>query len=532
MPVDVIEQVQHLVEAFDEFVDDVSTDEVLQRVGGVSDAGAPADPEAPPPHGAGRAGWRRFGLVAAAVVLVAGLVGALVWVSADRSTPSSDAPPQTGATVPTVPLGDFVWPAPPRGYTTLDDLVTAFTTEVLAWDPADTDRVGEFNDQPQPQALTLVNERLGGNVVVIAIPSPQGWGFVQVGNGGLNASVDDDQTVALRYTPSTRSASSTVEARLTDGTTVTLTASTGRLELPESVRVGELVSALVVEFDEQGNVIAATGRTYAPSDPQTPPTLPVQPAVPNSFDTVDVVGTWIVTRHERSVDDTGAKAFVPLASPLPTYRFDDDGTLSGFDGCNSMVARWSFTDGRFTTPEVTNATAAASTIRCEDSTGIPLPTVGPSPERLERIDGTITMVFTDQDGNNAHAQRLSDLPTPQQLAGSSWILAVEGPDVTVQLRHDGTVDFREDTTTCAAGSYTYDAGVLELDLEAAVDQCPDARLDELTANRLNVAVFSDDYMADTILLVPATGGAIRLFPADGDSSDTATASPIETVDGG
>ncbi len=541
MPVDVVEQVRRLVESFDEFVDDLSTDEVVQRVSAGSDSREPAHPTPADRSLDDRSSWRRFSLAAAAVVLVGGLVGALVWVNADRSTPSSDTPPPaTQATVPAGSLGQFVWPAPPRGYATLDDLITAFTAEVLAWDPSDTERVGDTNNQPQPQALTLVNEPVGGNVLVIAIPSPQGWGFVQIGEG-LSASVDDGDTVAVEFASTPHAASSSIEARLSDGTTITATAtSPGTFELPESVRLEALVSALVVEFDEQDNAIAATGGTFASNDAQTPPSLPSQVTVRRNFGTADVVGTWMVTRQERSVDDAASKMFVPLASPLPTYRFDNDGTVSGFDGCNFGVAPWSFTDGRFTTTELTNATAAASTILCEDSDGNPLPTVGPSPERLELIDGTVTMVFSDDDGITAHAQRLSDLPTPQGLAGSSWILAVDGPDVTVHFGRDRAVEFRDETTACAAGQYTYNAGVLVLD--ASLYQCTEARLDELTASPLAVASYSDDYMADTILLVPETGGAIRLFPesaststevtARGDSSDTSTANTVDTVAGG
>jgi hypothetical protein len=362
MSVDVVEQVRRLVESFDELVDDVSTDEVLQRVGGPE----PVEPARPPRRAFtidDRSGWRRFS-VAAAVVLVGGLVGALAWANADPSVPSSDTPP-----------------------------------------PAN----------------------------------------------------------------------------------------------------------------------------------QTPPS---QVTVPNDFGPADVVGTWVVTRRADGADDPGAQTFVPMASPLPTYRFDDDGTVSAFDGCNSLKAPWSFTDGMFTKPEVTSITVATSAMLCAYSDGNVNPTVGPSPERLESIDGTITMVFDDEVGTTAHAQRLSDLPTPQSLAGSSWILAINGPDIGVHFARDGTVEFRDGTTTCAVGSYTYDAAVLVLDLDASPDQCPQARLDELTGNPLEVASFSDDYMADTILLVPATGGAVRLFPASAStestaqSSDTATASTANTIAGG
>lgn len=288
MPVDVVEQVRRLVEAFDELVDDVSADEVVQRVSGGTDSREPTHPT--PERSPDRSSWRRVSLAAAAVVLVAGLVGALVWVNADRSTPSSETPPPTAqATVPAGSLGQVVWPVPPRGYATLEDLIGAFTAEVLAWDPSDTARVGDANDQSQPQVLTLVNEVVGGDVLVIAVPSPQGWGFVQIGEG-LSASVDEGESVAVEFVSTQSAASSSIEARLSDGTTVTATAtSPGRFELPEAVRLEEVVSALVVEFDEQGNVIAATGGMFASSDLQTPSTLPSQVTIPRTLGTADVL---------------------------------------------------------------------------------------------------------------------------------------------------------------------------------------------------------------------------------------------------
>jgi hypothetical protein len=531
MSVDVIEQIRRLVESFDECVDELRLDEVLDRVGGVSEQPSPPRPTAL--NVEDRAGWRRFGLAAAAAVLVAGLVAVLVWVNAGRSTQPSDTPPPATRNSAPAAFGEFVWPAPPRGYANLDDLVTAFTAEVLAWAPADTDRVGDINDRREPQSFRLVNERFNADVLLVATPSPQGWGFAQIGGRGLDASVEGD-TVAVRFPPAPGAVSSSVVARLSDGVIVNGSpAAPGRFVLPGAVRLDQLVSVLVVELDDRDNVIDALGGTFTPNDAETSPTAP-EPTSPKgpvatSFSRADVVGTWIVTQREHSVDDTGSKAFVPMASPLPTYRFDNDGTLSGFDGCNSLVAPWTFTDGQFTSSEVTNATAAASTILCEDSNGNILPTVGPRPQRLESIDGTTTMVFTDDD-ITAHAQRLSDLPTPRSLGGSHWILAVDGPDVTIRFTADGTVEFADDTTRCATGTYTYNTGVLILDVEAAPDQCPHARLDQLVGHPLDVATFSDHYATDTILLVPPSGGTTRLFPEAGaDTSETTVTDSVRTT---
>jgi hypothetical protein len=190
MSTNVREQLRQLTEAFDEFVDDVTIDDVL---GHEAPTGSDLDSawiESEVADSAEQPAWRRFGLAAAVLLLVAGLAGALA--IADRSGPesstSSDSPTTTEAPTSPESLVQFVWPAPAGGYASLNELVGAFTTDVMRWTAFDL--VGDVNDQQQPQAFTLTNTSLNAEITAIAVPSPTGWGFVQIGEG-VSASVGD-----------------------------------------------------------------------------------------------------------------------------------------------------------------------------------------------------------------------------------------------------------------------------------------------------------------------------------------------------
>jgi transglutaminase-like putative cysteine protease len=99
MSMKVDEQVRQLAEAFDEFIADVTVDEAAERVSGA----APTDPLAherarlsAPDNGRG---GRRIG-AAAAVLMVAGLLGALVWIDQGASDPTDATMPVADAEPP------------------------------------------------------------------------------------------------------------------------------------------------------------------------------------------------------------------------------------------------------------------------------------------------------------------------------------------------------------------------------------------------------------------------------------------------
>ncbi len=124
-------------------------------------------------------GHRSWTLIAAAAVVMIG-IGGLLLVTRARSGGEPAA-----STDPTVqsdrPLGQFVWPAPPRDIESLDDLIGAFTRDVLSWPSIDVGQYGDYTSEPGPQSFTLVNNKLNAEIALLAIPSADGWGFVRIG---------------------------------------------------------------------------------------------------------------------------------------------------------------------------------------------------------------------------------------------------------------------------------------------------------------------------------------------------------------
>lgn len=96
MAMDVVEQIRQLTAAFDEFVVDVGVDEVIARGEGTAPTGDPGWNQSRREVIDNGSPRTRLGLVAAAVLLVGGLVGALTWIgrggsdSTDSTTPMAD----------------------------------------------------------------------------------------------------------------------------------------------------------------------------------------------------------------------------------------------------------------------------------------------------------------------------------------------------------------------------------------------------------------------------------------------------------
>lgn len=260
MSTNVREQLRQLAEAFDEFVDDVSVEELIGRPGVTGGAEDSAWIEPNADDSAGAPTWRRFGVAAAALLLLLGMAGALATV--DRGSPESAgglaSPAGTGASASAVTFGQFVWPAPAAGYASLGELVGAFTTEVMGWTAFDL--VGDVDDQLRPQSLTLSNTLLDAEVTVIAVPSPEGWGFVQIGPS-VSASMGDDGHVTLEFPTDAAVTSTFVTVRLAGGAIFEVTVDTGWVELPDT-QLDQVVSALVVGYDAVGDAIMAAGGQF------------------------------------------------------------------------------------------------------------------------------------------------------------------------------------------------------------------------------------------------------------------------------
>ncbi len=305
MPADVREQIRQLAGAFDALVDDVTVDEIVGHVERRAASGELALLRLEPSQRTSQT-WPRLGVVAAAVALVVGLVAALVFI--DRDGPGSvsapSTPPATVAPAPPVALGQFVWPAPPRGYATLHELIAAFTTEVLDWTSFNVD--GSISNESQPQSFNLINPTIGANVAAIAVPSSDGWGFVQVG-AGLNATTADGKVI-VEFPRPTSVTSSSVTVRLSNGTTVDVTARSNSVEIP-SITLGQLVSVLVVGHDVDGNAVSVTGGQFAND---TPTTVPATTAENGLLPATTVVA-------QAPTDTLGPLDYSGTVRPLPMW---------------------------------------------------------------------------------------------------------------------------------------------------------------------------------------------------------------------
>lgn len=262
-----------IVDLFDRAVRPLRDDFVDDLVDGLTRSAGGAAPIkrldiSSSPHG--RRAGRRWGAALTAVAACAVLVVGLVVAVRDR-TPAPPDGAAAGTAAPSLPreLGDFVWPAPAQDLETVEDLVAAFVDEVLGWDTFDLE--GDITGESQPQFVTLGNGELGVAVTGLAVPSPEGWGFVQVGSQ-MFAALHEPDGVMLDYSLGTDVAEVSVTLRLADGTVRTLEGGARQTVVPD-VSIGDLVSVLVVGSDATGRVVAAVGGQFG-SNEVTPPSVP------------------------------------------------------------------------------------------------------------------------------------------------------------------------------------------------------------------------------------------------------------------
>lgn len=266
MSTDVREQIRQLAAAFDSAIDDVRIDEIVgPRSVGAPEVSAVA-PELAESTPRRSTHWNRGFAAAAAVVLVLSLVAALTF-SRGRSGLEDEADAPGNASVPPAtwfvttssdPLGSFVWPSPPRAFASVDALAEAFTIEVLEWSGFTSDG-GPVDDQ-SPQGFDLVNPATGASVQVIAVPSPDGWGFVQVGRGLVASLVD--RAVLLQFPKSSAVATSTISVRLISGELRETSTDQDHVDV-QGIDLEDLVSVLVVGRDVDGDVVSVNGGQFA-----------------------------------------------------------------------------------------------------------------------------------------------------------------------------------------------------------------------------------------------------------------------------
>jgi hypothetical protein len=252
---------------------------------------------------------------------------------------------------------------------------------------------------------------------------------------------------------------------------------------------------------------------------------PLSAASGTSLNPGDVVGLWVFASRAVQVDANRVGTGWPMPSPLPAYRYEPDGTVRGFDGCNETTRGWELANGRLQAPPAPNNTGAATAALCVDSAGNPPLTVSAVPNAVSVRGGIVTLQHLNADGSTARGVRVDDLPSPAALADTSWFLAVDGDDVTISFGSNGTVELKTDVTICATGRYRFTDRVVEIELSAPQPGCADRQLSVLTSGPLAAVWYSPgpllpgprrrDREGDDTLLLASERGAVRLFPSAG-----------------
>ena len=452
------EQIRQLAAAFDECVDDLTIDEVRGRdtpTIAFDDIERPSQTvhvlETTPSS-------RTLGIAAAWVLLVAGLVGALAWIGRDGSAPTATTPP-TATVATVVPFGQFVWPAPPRNFATLDELIETFATEVLAWDAWDV--VGDVTEESQPQVFTLASSSPAASVALVAIPSPEGWGFVQIGEP-MSASAEQPGDLVLTVPIGVGAESGTVVIRLFDGTTKESTDITGQVVFA-GVRVEDLVSALAVARDANGRALTAAGGMFR-DDSAPPATVPG--SVPGS--------TSAVTAEQGS--PYGPLDYATTERPLPLWPevnvSDPPATTSGYG------------------MELCDSGYGTKILRVDPASGPSHAYSGTLCVFIDlaepRVDAVTSCATSTDRFNYARCQRRTD-QTDAAGAGTSQRAVADAEDMAAMQAFPSATAWDQaelfDAAVSAAsaqeGSPTYRDGSVTVTLDAATDRAVvDATVDE------------------------------------------------------
>ena len=208
---------------------------------------------------------RRRAVVGLAVPLVAvGALGAWSLLSSSEPEQIVAAGQDSGRSgqaesVAGISLGEFVWPAPARDFDSLEALTEGFITEVLGWDPADVRRsVGGAGTGPQ--SFSIANPGVNGDLRLVAVPSPTGWGFVQIGDGGLALEVGEDRS-EIQFSRPRSADSSTVEVRFSDGSIDAQTTDGSSVLLPTD-QTPEAVLSVLITFRTGDEVVGAVGGQF------------------------------------------------------------------------------------------------------------------------------------------------------------------------------------------------------------------------------------------------------------------------------
>ena len=221
---------------------------------------------------------RRFIIIAITPLIAFGAIWA-VFTTIDAATPGliTDAEQaaspirQTGV----IP-GEFVWPAPVRGFVDLDELIESFVAEVLGWQPDQVHHDGTSGEDG-PQFITISNLSTTHKVQLLAIPSPEGWGFIQVDGSQVSIAkstpdMSESGGFAIIFNPPDKTASSTVEVRYTTNEILTGTTTLSHFALLADHTPRSVLSVLAIHTDNEGVVIGLSGGQFQSTDDPLPVT--------------------------------------------------------------------------------------------------------------------------------------------------------------------------------------------------------------------------------------------------------------------
>lgn len=350
----------------------------------VPELGPPPSPLERPDRSEGSSVKSSLLVAAAALILFAGLA-ALFVIPRSRDVAEPIASSVTTVAPPRTAIGDFVWPAPARDYSSFEELTNAFATEVLLWSVEDVQVDGATTTELSPQAFSLINTRLEREVTLLAIPSPSGWGFVQIGSP-LDARVSGQSAIVVTFPTLPGTTSSQIEVRFTDGSTVVDTTTETSFEILEDRKLETLVSALILHNDASGAVVGATGGQFTSTDATPAPlaTAPIESLLPECAPDNVIVSTWDASvRFHEQPEQAFAVAFQVLvehaeadgrtAVPADGWREASAGAFTTYaferDGHRSAVIRIrSDSDGYRPTDLVECALGGSS--------GVPTTTIG------------------------------------------------------------------------------------------------------------------------------------------------------------
>jgi hypothetical protein len=165
---------------------------------------------------------------------------------------------------PSTTLGtELIWPEPSEPADP-ETVARRFAEEILGWDqPVITP---DPDATPQSPTWMTISDGRGHEVDLLAIPSGDGWGLVQIGDPTGIATAPFGNA---SFTPNLSLGATTVviHAAVRDGSTLAwqadLTTKPGIVVLTDAL-MGDLLTILITYQDEDGQVIAAIGGQFGP----------------------------------------------------------------------------------------------------------------------------------------------------------------------------------------------------------------------------------------------------------------------------